>query len=101
MAILKQISTQVIFAGGIKDAAHATHTAQEAGVANDDFELIYQEQEVQALRRASYSKESDYLFFDYMAAVTEFGEQSSEATTAKESWLAQRNAIKATYAKPQ
>ncbi|MBD1582493.1 hypothetical protein [Pseudoalteromonas sp. S16_S37] len=101
MAILKQISTQKIFAGGIKDAAHAAHIAKQAEVASDDYELIFDEQEVLTLRRAQYSKESDYLFFDYMASVTEFGETSPEAVAAKEAWLTQRNAIKATYAKPE
>ncbi|BBN81958.1 hypothetical protein PA25_19430 [Pseudoalteromonas sp. A25] len=101
MAVLKQISTQRVFAGGIKDAAHAEHIAKQAEVAENDYELIFDELEIQALRRALYSKESDYLFFDYMAAVTEFGETSSEAVAAKQAWLTQRNAIKATYTKPE
>ncbi|NOU49528.1 hypothetical protein HG263_03060 [Pseudoalteromonas sp. JBTF-M23] len=101
MAVLKQVSTNKIFAGGIKDATHAEHIAKQAEVAADDYELIFNEQEIQTLRRAQYSKESDYLFFDYMAAVTEFGESSEQATAAKDAWLAQRNAIKATYAKPE
>ncbi|OHU87811.1 MULTISPECIES: hypothetical protein [Pseudoalteromonas] len=100
MAVLKQISTQTIFAGGVKDAVHAEHVAKQAEVAADDYELIFDEQEIQALRRTQYSQESDYLFFDYMAAVTEFGETSPEAVTAKDAWLAKRNAIKETYAKP-
>jgi hypothetical protein len=99
MAILKQISTQTHFAGGIKDLAHGAHIAEEAGVAADDFEVIFNTDEVQKLRRKSYSAQSDYLFFDYMAAVAEFGDSSAQANTAKTAWLTQREAVKAQFPK--
>ncbi|MFC0119032.1 hypothetical protein [Pseudoalteromonas xiamenensis] len=101
MAVLKQLSTGQIFAGGITNHAHGLHIAKEAGVEADDFAVVFDAGEVTQLRRSDYSAQSDYLFFDYMAAVTEFGDSSNEANSAKQAWLDARLHIKNTYPKPE
>lgn len=96
MAILKLKTTGKAIAGGIVDDAHAAQLAKEAEVDFALCEIEYSPKEISELRRKHYSANTDFLFFDYMAAVTEYGEESEKATAAKQAWMSKRAAIKST-----
>ena len=96
MAILKLKTTGKAIAGGIVDDAHAAHLAKEAKVDFALCEIEYSPKEISELRRKHYSANTDFLFFDYMAAVTEYGETSEKAVAAKQTWMNKRAEIKST-----
>ncbi|MBQ4844915.1 hypothetical protein [Pseudoalteromonas sp. MMG005] len=82
-------------------------TLLDLGVAQADVAgLIAQakqaqlEAQCQHARSFAYQSQSDGLAFDYLAAQAEFGEQSTQAETAKAAWLGARKSIKAHYPKP-
>ncbi|MCG7548455.1 hypothetical protein [Pseudoalteromonas sp. Of7M-16] len=99
MAILKQISTGRIVAGGLTTQESAQKIAKSAGVAEGDYQLIFSEKEILAFRRDGYAQTCDHLFIDYMANLTELGDAAQATIDAKQAWLDARAAIKASYPK--
>lgn len=99
MALLKQISTGKVVASGIHNLESAKEVADQAGYVEGDYEIVYSEEEVTQARLNDYQAKSDHLFIDYMANLTEYGDSAQATIDAKQSWLAARAQIKASYPK--
>ncbi|KID58261.1 hypothetical protein JF50_06165 [Pseudoalteromonas luteoviolacea] len=99
MALLKQISTGRIVAGGLTTPENAQKIAKNAGVDEGDYQLIFSEQEVQDNRRERYAHVCDHLFIDYMASLTESGDTAQKTIDAKQVWLDARANVKASFPK--
>ncbi|KZN34937.1 hypothetical protein N480_20330 [Pseudoalteromonas luteoviolacea S2607] len=99
MAILKQISTGRIVAGGLTNQDSAKKMAKNAGVAEGDYQLVFSEKEVLDYRREGYAQACDHLFIDYMANLTELGDAAQATIDAKQAWLGARASVKASFPK--
>ncbi|KZX00422.1 hypothetical protein JL49_11015 [Pseudoalteromonas luteoviolacea] len=99
MAILKQISTGRIVAGGLTNHKSAQKTAKNTGVAEGDYQLVFSEKEILDSRREGYAKACDHLFIDYMANLTELGDTAQSTIDAKQAWLSARASVKASFPK--
>lgn len=97
MAVLIEKSSGRVIAGGLSSNESAIEIAKSAGINENGFKLEFSEQEIQRYRKKAYAQSCDHLFFDYMAAVAEYGEDSPQAIEAKNTWLSERNVVKTTY----
>ncbi|OCQ18952.1 hypothetical protein A7985_22470 [Pseudoalteromonas luteoviolacea] len=99
MAVLKQISTGKIVASGIHSMQSAKEVAELAGYADGDYEVVYSEEEITQSRLFEYKEKSDHLFIDYMANLTELGDNAQATIDAKQAWLDARASVKASFPK--